>query len=94
MLTFTSHPKIRDLATLTDDETTDASIVDPALLHPTDVDLSGGNRVVAKSIEGEDDLVDVSMQDATQDRPANQDDNEYVTDSNDSSPGRMHWICG
>lgn len=88
VLTFTSNPKIQALATVTEDQSADDSNLDPALLNPSDADLSGCSRVVAKSIEGEDDLVDVHMQDATQDRAANQDANEYVIDLTSRS---MHW---
>lgn len=45
---------------------------DPMLVTNSDVDSSGDATVTAQSVEGEDDLVDVSMQDTIQDDVASQ----------------------
>lgn len=52
--------------------------VDPTLISASDEDSSGDTQIVAKSIEGEDDLVDVSMQDSPEKSSTEQDADEYV----------------
>lgn len=61
--TFTTYSP---LAYSHDGEPTESSDQDPSLINASDADSSGDGRVVAKSVEGEDDIVDVSMQDAPQ----------------------------
>lgn len=52
--------------------------MNPSLISAPDAETSGDSRIVAKSIEGEDDLVDVSMQDAPDRSSTEQDAEEYV----------------
>lgn len=52
--------------------------MDPTLISASDADFSGDSRIVAKSIEGEDDLVDVSMQDAPEKSSTEEVADEYV----------------
>lgn len=52
--------------------------MNPGLINASDAETSGDSRIVAKSIEGEDDLVDVSMQDAPEKSSTEQDADEYV----------------
>lgn len=62
--TFTSY----DLLSMTSSpEATESNDQDPSVISHSDVDSSGGSggsRIVAKSVEGEEDIVDVSMRDA------------------------------
>lgn len=78
VLTFTSHPDVSSLSSAADNQPNEPSDVDPTLISASDADSSGDSRIVAKSIEGEDDLVDVSMQDAPEKSSTEQDADEYV----------------
>ncbi|KAK0674297.1 putative ubiquitin carboxyl-terminal hydrolase 12 [Cercophora samala] len=58
--TFTTHP---DLAAV--EETDAGDNVDPEMANmASDADSSGDSKIVAKSVEGEEDIVDVTMADA------------------------------
>ena len=61
--TFTTWPA---LSCLHQEETTEHTDADQLLVTTSDVDSSGDGTVTAQSVEGEDDLVDVSMQDIVQ----------------------------
>ncbi|KAJ0118310.1 hypothetical protein J7T55_009093 [Diaporthe amygdali] len=61
--TFTTWPT---LSCLHHEETTDSADSDQLLVTTSDLDSSGDGTVTAQSVEGEDDLVDVSMQDTIQ----------------------------
>lgn len=78
VLTFTSHPDIKDLVTVTGEQPAEDSNMDPALISISDADSSGDSRILAESIEGEDDLVDVTMQDAASEPSTNQLADEYA----------------
>ena len=41
-----------------------------SVTNASDIDSSGDGKVVAKSVEGEDDIVDVTMKDANDSRPS------------------------
>lgn len=79
VLTFTSHPDVSSLVSTADNRLAENLDVDPALINASDADSSGDSRIVAKSIEGEDDLVDVSLQDVAAGASPEQDADEYVT---------------
>lgn len=79
VLTFTSHPDVSSLSSTSENRPAENSDVDPTLINASDADSSGDSRIVAKSIEGEDDLVDVSMQDAPDKVTTDEDADEYVT---------------
>lgn len=83
VLTFTSHPEVSALSSSAEIDTVENSDGDPSLIGASDVEASGDSRIVAKSIEGEDDLVDVSMQDAPENASTEQDADEYVVCSKD-----------
>lgn len=72
--TFTTYSP---LSYLHDGEPTESSDLEPSLINASDADSSGDGRVIAKSVEGEDDIVDVSMQDAPQ-IPGAPEDAKYV----------------
>lgn len=61
--TFTTWPT---LSCLHHEETTDSADSDRLLVTTSDLDSSGDGTVTAQSVEGEDDLVDVFMQDTIQ----------------------------
>jgi ubiquitin carboxyl-terminal hydrolase 4/11/15 len=63
--TYTTWPQLA--ASEDDAETTDPEMVNNTA---SDVDSSGDSKVVAKSVEGEDDMVDVTMRDAADARNA------------------------
>ncbi|KXX75992.1 putative ubiquitin carboxyl-terminal hydrolase 12, partial [Madurella mycetomatis] len=58
--TFTTLPQLSAAEDGSGSETTDPEIVNTA----SDVDSAGDSKIVAKSVEGEEDIVDVTMQDA------------------------------
>lgn len=58
--TFTTWPALHQ------ENTTEHTDADQLLVTASDVDSSGDATVTAQSVEGEDDLVDVSMQDTIQ----------------------------
>ncbi|SPQ22937.1 de57be69-df5e-4200-ad4d-8e6e50567eb8 [Thermothielavioides terrestris] len=62
--TFTTWPLLADSEDGETAETTDPEMVNTA----SDVDSAGDSKVVAKSVEGEDDMVDVTMRDAAEPR--------------------------
>ncbi|CAN8096704.1 unnamed protein product [Discula destructiva] len=92
VLTFTSRPDIQNVATVNDNQSAEDSNVDPALINISDADLSGDSRVVAKSIEGEDDLVDVSMQDVNHELPTDQAAEEYPHLLKKFNTKRPDWV--
>lgn len=58
--TFTTHPELAAV-----EETDAGDNIDPEMANvASDVDSSGDSKIVAKSVEGEEDIVDVSMADA------------------------------
>lgn len=63
--TFTTWPELA----LADDSDTEEPM-DQELVNPSDADSSGDTKVTAKSVEGEEDIVDVSMSDAADSRKA------------------------
>lgn len=74
--TFTTWPA---LSRLHQEDTTEHTDSDQMLVTTSDVDSAGDAAVTAQSVEGEDDLVDVSMQDINQgDSASNQDSVRYV----------------
>ncbi|KAK0732880.1 hypothetical protein B0T21DRAFT_291331 [Apiosordaria backusii] len=57
--TFTTHPELASV-----EETDAADNIDPEMVNmASDVDSSGDSKIVAKSVEGEEDIVDVTMAD-------------------------------
>ena len=66
MATFSTWHGFADAAALTDDGESDTEeTTDPEIVNSTsDADSAGDAKVVAKSIEGEEDIVDVTMRDA------------------------------
>lgn len=60
--TFTTLPQLSAAEDGDGSETTDPEIVNTA----SDVDSAGDSKIVAKSVEGEEDIVDVTMQDAAE----------------------------
>lgn len=77
--TFTTYSPLSSLKDTEQIENTDQ---DPSIVNSSDADSAGDGRVVAKSVEGEDDIVDVSMQDAPQIELAQRDaerKEQYVT---------------
>lgn len=74
--TFTTWPA---LSSLHQEGTTEHTDSDQLLVTTSDVDSSGDATVTAQSVEGEDDLVDVSMQDIIQgDAASHQEAERYV----------------
>jgi hypothetical protein len=59
--TFTTLPQLATTDDADSSETTDPEIINNA----SDVDSAGDSKVIAKSVEGEEDMVDVMMKDAT-----------------------------
>lgn len=78
--TFTTYRPLSSLRSAEASEPTvqDAPDQDPSLVNASDADSSGDGGVVAKSVEGEDDIVDVSMQDAPETEPVLQDAERYL----------------
>lgn len=77
--TFTTY---RPLTSLHNGQVTETSVQDapaeqePSLINASDADSARDSGVVAKSVEGEDDIVDVSMEDAPKKSPVQQHDVE------------------
>lgn len=74
--TFTTWPA---LSSQSQEDTTEHTDSDQLLVTTSDVDSAGDATVTAQSVEGEDDLVDVSMQDIAQgDAASHQEVERYV----------------
>jgi ubiquitin carboxyl-terminal hydrolase 4/11/15 len=71
--TFTTWPK---LSCLYSAEPTEKLDQDQSAVTSSDVESSGDGMVTASSVEGEEDMVDVTMQDAVQTNDASQQEPE------------------
>ena len=63
--TFTNWPEFNRAEDSDTSENTDPEM---SVTNASDIDSSGDGKVVAKSVEGEDDMVDVTMKDAHDNR--------------------------
>lgn len=64
--TFTNWPEFNRRAE--DSDTSENTDPEMSVTNASDIDSSGDGKVVAKSVEGEDDMVDVTMKDAVDNR--------------------------
>lgn len=83
--TFTTYPGFHE-----EDDSASESIADstdPELIHATGSDSSGDSKVVAKSVDGEEGIVDVSMK--GQNGPSETVDEETAK-SGDAEPKYVH----
>lgn len=66
MATFSTWSNLSSQVESSDTDASENIDQDMSLTTPSDGSSSGDSRVVAKSVEGEDDIVDVTMQDASE----------------------------